>query len=87
MGDKKYLSKTQMEEMGVTLLKEYVEAGNTIITSKEGMEHLKSMDYLEQFQKQMEELQMKISLLKPGKKPHHKYPSNYTPSPKRHRKK
>lgn len=83
---KQYLSKAQIENMGVTLIKEFVEAGNTIVTSKDGADTLKKMDLLEEYQEKVQEMMLKASA-KRIKKPKHKYPSNYTPSPKRHRKK
>lgn len=84
--EKKYLTKEQLEDMGVVLLKEFTSAGNTIVTSKEGMDTLKKMDFLEQYKEQVEQMRMKVSAMK-IKKPKRKYPTNYTPSPKRHRKK
>lgn len=88
--EKKYFSEKEIQEMGVTLLKAYTDAGNTIVTSKDGMETLKKMDMLDQYKQQVEELQLKISgkqMEPPKKTKHRKYPTNYQPPKNKNRKK
>lgn len=86
---KKILTKNQIEEMGVDLIKAFTDAGNTVITNKEGVETLKKLEDdnedTERKKRFLEEFMMKINTIK-IKKPKHKYPSNYTP-PKKKRKK
>lgn len=82
--NKQHLTAEQIEQMGVTLLRSFTDAGNTIVTNKEGVDKLKTMDAVEEFKSR---IKMTIMKAKKQKKPHHKYPSNYTPSSKRNRKK
>lgn len=82
--DKQYLTKSAIESMGIELLESYVESGGTIVTNKEGAEHLKTMEKIEAFKKMVAEQNEILSKIKP--KNNSKYPTNYTPSPRRHRK-
>lgn len=85
--EKKYFSKEEIENMGAALIKAYVEAGNTVVTSKDGADTLSKMELLESYKEQIEEFKVKLTQMKAPKKPKHKYPSNYTPSKNRYRKK
>ncbi len=85
MSPKQYLTKDKINEMGIELLESYVESGGTIVTNKEGAEHLKAMEKIEAFKKMVAEQNEKLKDL-PKRKLNSKYPSNYTPSPRRNRK-
>lgn len=83
--DKQYLTKSAIESMGIELLESYVESGGTIVTNKEGAEHLKAMEKIEAFKKMVAEQNELLKKI-PKKKHNSKYASNLTPSPRRHRK-
>lgn len=84
---RRFFSPAEIEEMGVTLLKAFTDAGNTIVTSKEGAEKLRELDKDEMIKAAIQEMALKAELIRDTKrKPKHKYASNLQPSPKRHRK-
>ena len=69
------LTKEQMTEMGLELLQSYVESGATIVTDKEGAEHLKHMEFVDAAKKQLTNAK-EFNDRHPVKKPHKKYPTN-----------
>ena len=85
---KQAFTKEQIETMGVELLKQFTDSGGTIVTNKEGVEKLKELDREAEYRKYLEEVKIKMETMRipDVKKPKHKYPSNFTVSPKRHRK-
>jgi len=81
----KALKSDEIRALGVEAIRAFTEAGNTLVTNQEGVETLKELDQEALAKEFATQLMTKLAKIK-VKRPHKKYPSNYTPSPKRHRK-
>lgn len=70
--------KSFIDELGLDAVTAFTDAGNTLITNREGIEVLKEAEAVAVKVKFLTDFMSQVRAPKKAKKPHHKYPSNYT---------
>lgn len=82
---RKQFNADDIRALGIELIRSFTNAGNTVVTNKEGAEVISELDREAMAKQMAEDMLLKISKLK-TKKPKSKYPSNYTPPKNKNRK-